>query len=155
MSERLDAYLSTRFQPQLAWFEKASARAKQRHSLLSTAQLCATAAIPAVNVLSESTLASTLVAVLATIAAGLLALFGHREEWLRYRRTAAALVGIKVRFEARLAPFDDEIEREAHFIEACEDVLGGELGQWESQVRARNVKSKEKPKKNNDDEDND
>lgn len=153
MSERLDTYLDNRFRPQLAWFEKAAARAKQRHGFLSTAQLCATAAIPATNVLTQSTTASTVIAVLATIAAGLLALFGHREEWLRYRRTAAALESIKARLDAALAPFDGD-DGENHFMEACEEILGGELGQWETQVRARAVPHKAKAKlPKNDDED--
>lgn len=153
MSERLDIYLDNRFRPQLAWFEKAAARAKQRHGFLSTAQLCATAAIPATNVLTQSTTASTVIAVLATIAAGLLALFGHREEWLRYRRTAAALESIKARFDVGLTPFDGD-DGDAHFMEACEEVLGGELGQWETQVRARAVPHKAKAKlPKNDDED--
>lgn len=143
MHEPLHTYLNDRFRPQLAWFERETARAKQRHGLLATVQLCATAVIPAVNVITQSTTASTVIAVLSTIAAGLLALFGHREEWLRYRRTAATLESIKARFDAGLAPFDGD-DRENYFMETCEEVLGGELKQWESQVRARSLPHKTK-----------
>ena len=128
-------FIALRVDPQLAYFEKAASRAKRSHQALVSTQLIATASIPIANALTNSVLLSTILAGVAAVATGLINIFSHHENWIRYRRNAGALEALKVRYELGLEPFTDE-NRDAVFAEAVEKILSGESEQWTSHVKA-------------------
>ena len=124
------AYLQQRFDPQVAWFEAASARAKRLHTAYSATQITATALIPIVNLMPAAKISSTILAAIAGIATGLTALGGHHGNWLRYRATAEALRKLRVHRELGLRPYDGE-GADDRFIEEAERLLAGEQEVWQ------------------------
>jgi hypothetical protein len=79
----------------MAWFNKRAGDAKKWRYGLTGAQLIATPAIPAINVFVHLVTASSILAFVATIAAGFGQLWRRHEHWLRYRATASALDAAK------------------------------------------------------------
>ncbi len=133
-AETASAYLERRIKPQAAWFNKRAGDAKRWHYGLTGAQLVATSSIPVLNVFIHSVIASTVLAFVATIAAGFGQLWKHHEHWLRYRATAAALDALQIRYELRLPPFDDD-DAHARVIEEADKLLGQESAKWTSAIR--------------------
>ena len=133
-AEAAGAYIERRIKPQATWFNKRAADAKRWHYSLTGAQLIATSSIPVLNVFFHSVVASTILAFVATIAAGFGQLWKHHEHWLRYRATASELDALQIRYELRLPPFDDE-DAHAKVIEEADRLLGQEGAKWTNAIR--------------------
>jgi hypothetical protein len=123
-------YISRRLDPQLSWFNKNARRYKYFHYSLLITSLISTALIVFANGLHYAAL-STGLAVAATIATGLAATAKFQEHWIRYRRTANALDGLKLRYEVGAHPFDG-INKHGLLIEEAEKILTQEQSQWET-----------------------
>jgi hypothetical protein len=123
-------YISRRLDPQLSWFDKNARRYKYFHYSLLVTSLISTALIVVANGLHYAAL-STGLAVAATIATGLATTAKFQEHWVRYRRTATALEGLKLRYEVGSQPFDG-ITKHGLMIEEAEKIFAQEQSQWET-----------------------
>ena len=89
--EAASAFIERRLRPQLAWYDGKSKHAKNWHIWLMGTQLVATSAIPVVNVVTHSIIASSVLAGVAAIATGFAQMTRHHEHWITYREAANSL----------------------------------------------------------------
>ena len=133
-SEAAKAFIERRLRPQLAWYDARSKHAKDWHFWLMGTQLIATSAIPVVNVLTHSIIASSVLAGVAAIATGFAQMTRHHEHWITYREAANALESLHLRYEIGLPPFDGD-DRHDLLISQADKILGEEGSKWTAAVR--------------------
>lgn len=132
----IEAYIRERVLPQLAWHEGASRKGKQMHWGLSSVQLGATASVPIVNTMGdflETTIITSVLAGCAAVATGFAAFGKHQENWLRSRKTVAALEEALARHRHGVDPFS-EADADARFVHMVEDILRGEHESWQTEM---------------------
>ena len=137
------AYIQSRLDPQLSWYEQKSARAKRSLWYLSAVQFSSTAIIPVLNAVSAEARAalylSSVCAAAAAIATGLTALGRYNENWVRYRKCATSLESLKLKHAHRVAPFDGA-DADSRLIELAEATIETEADQWATQMSKLKLK---------------
>jgi Protein of unknown function (DUF4231) len=123
-------YLAKKLEPQLAWFDKKAQRSKLSYYLFYGASFVSTSLIVVANSLHFPT-ASTILAVVASIATGFSGLTKFQEHWIRYRRTAIALEALKLKYEVGARPFESPTKH-GLLIEEAEKIFAQEQSQWET-----------------------
>lgn len=131
--EAAKAYIERRLKPQLHWYDAKSKRAKTWHYFLVTTQIVTTSAIPVVNILTKSVVASSVIAGLAAVATGIAQFTRHQEHWITYRETSNSLEGLHLHYELGLPPFDGA-DRHDKLIAEADKILGQEGSKWTSMV---------------------
>jgi hypothetical protein len=135
-------YISKKLDPQRNWFDKNATRSKLFHYSLLGTSMIATASIVVANSLHFPAL-STGLAVVATIATGFSGMVKFQEHWIRYRNTATALEGLKLRYEVGMLPFEGP-EKHGLLIEQAEKIFEQEQSQWAAKS-AENVRQPANP----------
>jgi hypothetical protein len=124
------AYLAKKLEPQLAWFDKKAQRSKLCYYLFYGTSFVSTSLIVVANSLHFPT-ASTILAVVASVATGFSGLTKFQEHWVRYRRTTIALEGLKLKYEVGAHPFESSTKH-GLLIEEAEKIFAQEQSQWET-----------------------
>ena len=137
------SYVQNRLDPQLAWYERKSAKAKQALWSLSAVQFSSTALIPLLNAFAtetkEALYLSSAFAAVAAIATGLTALGRYNENWVRYRKCATSLESLKLKHQHRVPPFDGP-DADLRLIELSEATIETEADQWATQMSKLKLK---------------
>ena len=133
-AETAARYIALRLKPQLAWYGARAARAKLSHHGLLGVQLVATAAIPVVNVVAHSVVASSVLAGCAAIATGFAQMLRNQEHWIAYREAARALEDLALRYDIALPPFDGD-DRHQRLVAEADRILGDEATKWSDMAK--------------------
>jgi hypothetical protein len=121
-------YIAKKLDPQLNWFDKNAQRSKLFHYLLLGISIVATSSIVVANSLHLPAL-STALAVIATMTTGFSSTVKFQEHWIRYRSTATALEGLKLKYEVGMHPFEGP-DKHALLIAEAEKIFENEQSQW-------------------------
>lgn len=112
----------------LRWYEASAQGHHLLYRVMKGAQIALTAFVPVFALIERPWVAATAGA-LAVLLEGLLQIGRHHQTWLMHRATAEALKCARVRYLARLAPYDVS-ERHEALAEAVERLAADELTQW-------------------------
>ncbi len=111
-----------------AWYEESAVANQLLYRLLKGAQIALTAFVPVFALVGSPWVAATAGA-LAVLLEGLLQVGRHHQTWLMHRATAEALKRERVRYLARLAPYDGP-DRHASLADTIERLVADELTHW-------------------------
>lgn len=112
----------------LRWYEASALGHHLLYRVMKGAQIALTAFVP-VFALVERPWVAAAAGALAVLLEGLLQIGRHHETWLMHRATAEALKRERVRYLARLSPYD-AAERHAALAATVERLAADELTQW-------------------------
>lgn len=112
----------------LRWYEASAQGHHLLYRVMKGAQIALTAFVPVFALIERPWLAATAGA-LAVLLEGLLQIGRHHQTWLMHRATAEALKRERVRYLARLSPYDAAGRHEA-LAEAVERLASDELTHW-------------------------
>ena len=131
-------YLKNRLDPQIAWYEAKSRKAKSTYWWFTIVQFAGTALVPVLNSLSafdrNFLFVSSGSAACAAFATGFLVLQRPMEHWLRYRNAATTLAGFRTRHAYQTKPFDSgDIDR--LLIDMAEHEIATENDTWAVEMR--------------------
>ena len=136
-------YVATRLDPQIAWYEAKSARAKRSYWWLTIIQFAGTALVPVLNSLSafdrNFLYFSSASAACAAFATGFLVLQRPMEHWIRYRNSATTLATYRTRHAYRTKPFD-EGDADRLLIDMVEHEIATENDTWAVEMRRTGTK---------------
>jgi hypothetical protein len=111
-----------------AWYEESAVANQLLYRLLKGAQIALTAFVPVFALVGSPWVAATAGA-LAVLLEGLLQVGRHHQQWLMHRATAEALKRERVRYLARLVPYDGP-DRHASLADTIERLVADELTHW-------------------------
>jgi len=132
-------YLTERVETQLRWYGDRSASAKRWYLRLQLLSFALAASVPVLSLSSGDVRARILVAVigaLATLAAGVLALYRFGERWTDYRSTAESIKHEKYRYLTRSAPYDAS-DAFSRFVNRVESIILHENRAWREKTLER------------------
>ena len=132
-------YLAERVERQLRWYGDKSASAKRWHFRLQLVTLVLAASVPVLSLSSGDVrvrIAVAVIGALATIAAGVLALYRFGDLWTDYRSTAEAIKHEKYRFLTRATPYAGA-DAFPLFVNRVESIILQENRAW----RERNLEN--------------
>jgi hypothetical protein len=111
-----------------AWYEDSAVANQLLYRLLKGVQIALTAFVPVFALIGSPWVAATAGA-LAVLQEGLLQVGRHHQQWLMHRATAEALKRERVRYLARLAPYDGP-DPHVPLADAIEQLVADELTHW-------------------------
>lgn len=146
------AYICSRIEDQIAYYEAESSQNKKLYHLLSALSIVANAMVPVLSVFLKTAegdswikFTITLLSSCAVIATSLLVLFNSRELWTRYRTSASTLTSLLHQYYTHTGIFAD-VEGDAAFrllarltenqLEAENDHWSESLGRMEDHSKA-------------------
>ncbi len=136
-------YEAERLDPAIAWYEARSARSKHWFYFLQGVQLVTSTLVTVLAAWSAEAVPRPVLAAVsavAALAAGLLALFGWQQQWIRYRATAETLKHEKFLHRSRGGPYRDATSA-ALLAERCEGVVSSEHAVWATAMERAGVKT--------------
>ena len=143
------AYICTRIQGQIDYYEAKSARNKRLYHVLSAVAIIANALVPICSVFLETADGSNGIKVtiaalssFALVVTSLLTLLNARELWTKYRRSASSLTSLLHQYYTRTGLFEDMAEQDAFRLLAkmSEDHFNEENKSWGEMLK-QNSKS--------------
>jgi hypothetical protein len=111
-----------------SWYEDSAVANQLLYRLLKGVQIALTAFVPVFALIGSAWVAATAGA-LAVLLEGLLQVGRHHQQWLMHRATVEALKRERVRYLARLAPYDGP-DRHASLADTIERLVADELTHW-------------------------
>lgn len=135
-SVAFDKYRTERYQPQVAWYDRAATRSRLFYQSLQVPMIVLSVSAP-VLVASGEDWKIVAIGVTAFVAAAtsLLKVFKFQENWINYRSTAEALKKEIYFYEARVPIYRDTDDPEALFVERVESLIDGENTEWHNAQR--------------------
>ena len=131
-----------RFNSQMNYYKKQSARCQKEYYWMATAVLILNAAVPvlAVSLETEGPLNYIIASLsaLGSIFSGILLLRQSKEKWINYRVTRERLKSEKILYETCSGKYENAGEKT--FIVACEEIMQAEHEDWEKLQRDNNKK---------------
>jgi hypothetical protein len=122
------AIVEARLDYLLRWYDASALGHHRLYRVMKGAQIALTAFVPVFALIERPWVAATAGA-LAVLLEGLLQIGRHHQTWLAHRAAAEALKRERVRYLARLAPYDSP-EPHAALAEMAERLVADELTQW-------------------------
>lgn len=122
-------YIAKRLDPQIQWFNTKAKLSKSLHYVFFGVAFVSTSCIVIANTTNMRWL-TTVLAVISTIASGFAGLAKFQENWIRYRSTAFALEGLKLKYELGVQPFFGS-DKDGLFIEEAEKIFSAEQSKWQ------------------------
>lgn len=136
-----EAYIAERLDPQISYYDRKSFRCQREYYALSVANIIILALIPVVSIAADDFAAvKYLIAAAsatASILSSILLLKKSKENWVEFRATCENLKSEREQFRFASGPYKDlpSPERDSHFIERCEDIMGKEHSAWSSRTK--------------------
>ncbi len=131
LSKSQQAYIDERIKPRMAAFKKKAQFNRRRYYLWQTTAIITAALVPVFTAFKEPGI-QWIVAMLgasSAITAGVLGLFKHQENWMRYHRVYNELDSMLSRFELGLGEYSDREHAFELLAENCENILQMASGQ--------------------------
>jgi hypothetical protein len=151
--EAFNRYLKERYQGELRWYDKRSARNKRIYYWVQSVVIGLAAITPA---FAGTGLAKTgehvwaiwltmVCSILVAIGTALLKTFKFQENWLNYRTTAETLKKEMVSFDTETGDYLglDVVDRRALFVERVEAVISRESTLWLTTQRKKDKEKKQ------------
>lgn len=133
------AYICSRIEDQIAYYEKQSARNKRLYHLLSALAIVANACVPVLSIYIKTAdgneTIKTIITILsscATVFTSFLILFNAKELWAKYRNSASFLTSLLHQYYTGTSAFED-VEGDAAFrllARLSESHLNSESSKW-------------------------
>lgn len=143
------AYICSRIEDQIAYYEKQSAKNKRLYHILSALSIVATACVPVLSVFLDTAPGSeplkaviTVLSSFATVVTSLLILFNAKELWAKYRNSASSLTSLLHQYYTGTNAFEGVEGDEAFRLLArlAEAHMSSENSSW-SDLMKRDTKS--------------
>ena len=136
MESSLEEYLTSRFNPQLEWYERKSTRYKKYSQTLNVITIVGGILTPIFG--SGGYRQATLItATIVAVGLAMLKFFKFEELWHTYRTTIESLKREQIHFTYNVDIYSGAPEPGKLFIERTESILGGEHVSWCSLVQER------------------
>lgn len=125
-------FCQKRYDEQMEWYDKKSARYKMLHIMSQTALIILSAATPVLILLQELDLRLVAIATSTAVSAlvALVAKFKIYETWVIYRGAAEAMRREYSLYSCCAGRYHDAENRERLFIEMVEEIVAGEHSEW-------------------------
>lgn len=135
------SYLKDRLQDQIDWYEKKSSWNQARYKQLQFMAIIFGASIPLLTVLSFDKIEVVIRFLIAlfgsaiAVISAVLTLYKFQDNWVKYRATAEALIREKYLFLTKIAPYNEEEEKNlAVLVTRCEAIMSAEQRDWTESV---------------------
>ena len=135
--DKLEPYLTERYQDQCGWYSRKSSTNKKRYYVFQTLIIglpSVTALVLGIGIYCPEITWLRLVALAitsaVTVIAGLLKVFQFQEQWIEYRNTAENLKKEKYLYVARLDEYAAAVSAEQLFIERVESLISRQNTAW-------------------------
>jgi hypothetical protein len=124
-------YRTTRYEPQLAWYDAKANNSKGMYLLFQTGVIVLSAVVPVLIAALPAEHAVTIsLSVLLAIGTACLKAFKFQENWINFRSTAEALKREWRFYVARLGDYEEAERRESLFVERVEALISNEHVVW-------------------------
>lgn len=125
-------FCQKRYDEQMEWYDKKSARYKTLHIASQTALIALSAMTPALILLQELDLRSAAIVTSTAVSAlvALAAKFKMYETWVMYRGAAETMRREYSLYSCSAGHYHDAESKERLFIERIEDIVAGEHAEW-------------------------
>jgi Protein of unknown function (DUF4231) len=131
-----ETYYKNRYESELHWYERRSAQHKRGYVILRMTTLVLSASIPAaLNILTDSKAAATILAAGLIVCEGTLSLFQLHENWINYRSTAETLKKEAEFFRARIGDYATAEDARKLFVERIEATVSREHTFWRATAK--------------------
>lgn len=138
------AYICSRIEDQIAYFEKQSVRNKRLYYLFSALAIIMNACVPVFSLYIKTAdgneTVKTVITILsscATVCTSLLILFNAKELWMKYRHSASVLTSLLHQYYTGTGTFEDTDGEEAFRLLArlSEEHLNTENSSWSDLIK--------------------
>ncbi|MFN0119244.1 MAG: DUF4231 domain-containing protein [Blastocatellia bacterium] len=134
-----DEFMTERVDDQIEWYGKKSGASQRAYKRLRLCEIAGAASIPFLTAYVEIQSVKFLVGALGVMIAvisGVLTLYKHQENWLRYRGTCEELKSERMLFLTQTAPYDTA-DAFPLFVHKVEALLAGETKGWIQYITAK------------------
>ena len=136
-----EEYIAGRLELQINYYDRKSFRCQREFHTLSVINIVILALIPVISIAADnfSSVKYLVAAASATasILSSILLLKKSKENWVEFRATCEALKSEREKFRYAAGPYKvlPSPERDARFIERCEDIMSKEHSDWFSRIK--------------------
>jgi len=130
--EQFENYLSSRYQKEIAWYDKAARRSYYGYQIFQWAAIILSASTGVLVVIGEGPIkwAAAVIAVMVAISTAALKTFKYQENWINYRTTCETLRKEFHYYQAGIQGYGDAEDKEALFVERVESLISRENTLW-------------------------
>lgn len=141
-TEEFQNYLMDRYEDQINWYDRKSARNQKVYRDLQLSVIVLSAITPVlVAIVPEATRwPAVFIAALVAIGTTMLKTFKYQENWINYRTTCETLRKEIHFYKAGVADYKDSEDREALFVERVESLISRENTMWLTTQRPKEGK---------------
>jgi len=138
---KIEEYITTRLDNQIAWYSKKSQNNQKWYKRLRLIEIVCAASIPFLTALVPKNDPNTLLimivgilGILITIIAASISLYRFQENWINYRYTCETLKHEKFLYLTKSSPYDSS-DIDSDFVNQIEAVISKENSKWSESNR--------------------
>ncbi|MBF0781161.1 MULTISPECIES: DUF4231 domain-containing protein [unclassified Granulicatella] len=140
-----EEYIHQRLDDQIHWYDKKSKKHQNWYKYLKIAEILLGTVIPVLTLLKfyYFDILVTLCSSLILVCESFIALYSHKENWIKYRQTTETLKNEKYMFLTLSGVYKDETTPFILLVERCETIISSENINWANlQTDAKNKEDK-------------